>query len=170
MKAEEPGALQARVTKRPSVVRSDAPLEWAVRFTNRTQGTLHLATAIQQLQPSADGRQLLVSTERPIFDDSVSLAFFALDTTPVQPGESLETAFRVELPLRLTYFTGDPPRAEARPWTPAAQFTLLTRLAFGDRPFQRPTDPARLTAALHRWTHISEVAGMRLRVSRAGEE
>lgn len=155
--------LKARVAHRPAIVEPEGPLEWTVRVENSSPDTLHVATSIQQIDASEDGKTLRISTVRPVFDPSVSLAFFNLETTPVQPGESLDQAFAVELPLHLVTLAGFPLRAETRLWTPAPGFTLVTELAYGDRPYHPPADPRRQAQSLRQWTRVLRAPVMRLK-------
>jgi len=162
--------LHARIAERPAAVPTEGPFSWTVRLTNSGSATIHLATGIQQVRPSLDGRTLTVSTERPIFDSSVNFALFRLETRAIQPGETVDHQFSLEFPLRLVTMAGFPPRAQTELWTPAAQFSLVTQLAYGDRPFQLPASPRRLGASLRAWTNVLEAPAMRLRPTRKQEE
>jgi hypothetical protein len=169
MKPDEQ-APRARILRRPVAVRTEGPLQWTVRVENPGTTTIHVATAIQQIDPSDDGKTLRISTERATYDPSVNFAFFRLDTTPLQPGETLDQPFSLEFPLRLVSLEGFPPQAFTRLWRPAPNFTLATTVAFGDRPFQAPSDRSRLPASLRSWTKVLRPPAMRLTVSTDTEE
>ncbi len=168
MKASREPALRARILRRPTI-RPAGPVDWTVRLVNSGTATVHVATAIQQLDAAPDGRTLVVSTERPILDSSVQSGLFALDTVPVQPGATFDHDFHLDFPLRLNRMLGDPPWFEVVEWRPAPNLTLITHLAFGDQPFQVPTDRARLPEAMHRWTQTIRPPAMRLRTTMEGQ-
>ena len=170
MARERPQAPATRILRRPSAVTVEDGVRWTVRVANAGPRTIHVSTSIQQISPSADGRRLVVSTVRPEPDPSISFAVFALPTTPVNPGEEFDQDFALELPIRLVHFEGLPLRAVTTEWLPAPSFELVTELAFGDRPFQLPRDPARRAAALARWTQTTQAPRMRLRAAARSKE
>lgn len=170
MAREQPVAPATRILRRPAAVTLEDGVRWTVRISNAGPQTIHVATAIQQVVPSADGRRLAVSTVRPELDPSISFALFSLPTTPLNPGEQLDQDFALDLPIRLVHLEGVPLRAVTTEWLPAPSFELTTELAFGDRPFHLPRDPARRAAALTRWTQTTQAPRMRLRTTVRSKE
>ena len=151
-------------------IEAGKPFSWGVNFQNTSNRTLYVSHKIHGYTIKAAERVLEATTARPALAPEVHVGFFALETTPADPGESIAQNYTLSLPLRIGRFVGTPPRVEIEEWTPDDDFQLRLVIAFGEQPFYRPGDPAQLPEALRRWERLAPPTTLDLRLAKLRED